>query len=280
MAPVLPTAYLNDAFVPIDEARVPALDRGFLFGDGVYEVVPYFDGQSLLLDEHVARLERSLDATGIANPRKRDQWRTLLDELVTRNGGGNQAVYVQVTRGADSGRDHAFPHGVAPTVFAMSSPLEIDTEGLARDGIAAVTATDFRWHRCDIKSTSLQANCMLREKAVQAGAVETIVIRDGVALEAAASSLFVVAGNTVTTTPNSTAILPGTTRDYVLELAQTLGLGTRIDTIPEAALRSADEIWLTAATRTVAPVTRLDGEPVGGGKPGPVWKRLIDAFGA
>ncbi len=278
MATILPTAYLNGDYLPIGEARVPALDRGFLFGDGVYEVVPYFNGQSLLLDEHLTRLERSLAATGISNPMGREQWRALLDSLVARNGGGDQSVYLQITRGADVTRDHAFPVGIAPTVFAMTSLLDTDFSNVARTGVAAVTADDFRWKRCDIKSTSLQANCMLREKAVQAGASETILISRGIALEGAASSLFVVSAEVVTTTPNSHSILPGTTRDLVLELARLDGMECRIADISETALRKADEIWLSGASRTLVPVTRLDGAAVGGGLPGPCWKRVIAAF--
>ncbi len=279
MSAILPTAYLNGRFLPIDEAKVPALDRGFLFGDGVYEVVPYFRDQGLLLDAHLDRLERSLAETGIRNPNARDEWRALLDGMVSRNGGGDQAVYVQVTRGADVMRDHVFPKGVEPTVFAMTWRLDFKFASMAREGIAAVTATDIRWRRCDIKSTSLQANCMLREKAAQAGAVETILLADGVALEGAATSLFVVKDGELVTTPNSPHILPGTTRDYTLQLARKVGLPSRVAPISESALRSADEVWLTAATKAVAPVTLLDGKPVGDGRPGPWWQRLIALFG-
>lgn len=278
MAQVLPIAFLNGEFVPIEQARVPALDRGFLFGDGVYEVVPYFEGKSMLIDAHISRLERSLAATGIHNPNTREQWQKLFDALVKSNGGGSQSVYLQVTRGTDSKRDHAFPEGLTPTVFAMSSSLKLDFSSLEREGIAAITADDIRWSRCDIKSTSLQANCMLRDKAVQAGAAETILIDQGIALEGAASSLFTVCAEVVTTTPNSHAILPGTTRDFVLQLARAEGFECRIADIREAELRAADEIWLTGATRTITPVTLLDGVAVGDGHPGPCWKRLIAAF--
>jgi D-alanine transaminase len=274
------TVYLDGQFLPPGQAMVPVLDRGFLFGDGVYEVIPAYGGRLFRLDEHLARLEDSLAAVRITNPHDRAQWAALLARLVTDNGGGDQSVYLQVTRGADSKRDHAFPKGVAPTVFAMSTPMAPLPAGMAEKGIAAITRGDYRWARCDIKAITLLANVLLRQEAVDAGAYETILIRDGQAIEGAASNLFIVAGGVILTPPKGPLLLPGITRDLVLELAAAHGVDAREAAISEAQLRAADEIWLTSSTREIMPVTLLDGVPVNGGKPGPVWARLLAHYQA
>ena len=274
------TVYLNGRFLPPGQAMVPVLDRGFLFGDGVYEVIPAYGGRLFRLEEHLARLEDSLAAVRIRNPHDRAGWAALLTRLVADNGGGDQSVYLQVTRGADSKRDHAFPKGIAPTVFAMSTPMAPLPPGMAERGIAAITRDDYRWARCDIKAITLLANVLLRQEAVDAGAYETILLRDGHAIEGAASNLFIVEDGVILTPPKGPLLLPGITRDLVLELAAAHGQSAREAAIGEAQLRAADEIWLTSSTREIMPVTLLDGAPVNGGKPGPVWARMLAHYQA
>jgi D-alanine transaminase len=271
------TAYLNGSFLPIEEARVPVLDRGFLFGDGVYEVIPVYAGRLFRLDEHLQRLERSLAEVRIANPHDRAGWTALLERLVAANGGGDLAVYLQITRGVAK-RDHAFPAAVHPTVFCMANPITpMSAEQLAR-GVSAVTRRDLRWGRCDIKAITLLANVLMRQEAAEEGAIEAILVRDGLATEGAASNLFVVRDGVIVTPPKGPRILPGITRDLVVELASGAGLPLREAEIPETVLRTAEEVWLTSSTKEVVPVTRLDGTAVGAGVPGPVWERVQDLY--
>jgi D-alanine transaminase len=276
MASALPVAYLNGAFLPIAEARITPLDRGFLFADAVYESVAVYGGRPLLLDEHLARLARSLRELQIANPHTPAAWRDLLGELVARNGSGDMGVYVQVTRGADTGRNHIFPQGVSPTVFAMASPLA--PVNLAEAGVRAVTGPDLRWSRCDIKTTALLPNVLQRHAASVAGASEMILIREGFVTEGAASSVIVVEGQTLCSRPGGHEVLPGTTLQLIRELAAGQGFGYREEPISESRLRKADEIWLTAALRGMSPVTHLDGQAVGNGLPGPVWLAVARAY--
>lgn len=270
----MPEVYLDGRFLPASEARVSVLDRGFLFGDGVYEVVPAYGGHPLRLSRHLDRLGASLAAVGIAAPHTPAQWEELVAELLRRAGPGDHAIYLQITRGADVRRDHLYPPDLKPTVFAMCSPLAgMPPERLAR-GLSARVLEDIRWDRCDIKAITLLANVMLRQAAREAGADEAILVRRGDALEGTASSLFTVRDGVLTTPPQSAYLLPGVTRDLVLELAEANGLAWREAAIPETALRQADEIWLSSSTREVVPVTQLDGHPVGDGLPGPVWQRM------
>ncbi|APZ44113.1 D-amino acid aminotransferase [Acidihalobacter ferrooxydans] len=266
--------YLNGRFLPLAEAQVSVLDRGFLFGDGVYEVVPAYGGYPFRLTEHLARLSASLAAVGIAEPLDRAGWEALFAELLRRAGPGDQSLYLQITRGADVRRDHLYRPQLAPTVFAMCSPLAgPPAEQLAR-GLTVSTLNDIRWERCDIKAITLLANVMLRQRAREAGADDAILLRDGLALEGTASSLFVVHDGVLTTPPKGTRLLPGVTRDLVLELAADNALAWREADITEAQLRAADEIWLSSSTREVMPVTVLDGANVGTGTPGPVWHHM------
>ncbi len=272
--------YLDGHFLPAGEARVSVLDRGFLFGDGIYEVVPVYGGHLFRLDQHLDRLDASLATVGISAPFDRAGWESLLAELVRRAGPGDHSVYLQITRGADVRRDHVYPPDLKPTVFAMSSPLSgPPAEQLAR-GLSVRTLEDIRWDRCDIKAITLLANVMLRQAAREAGADDAVLVRHGFALEATASSLFMVHDGILTTPPKSRHLLPGVTRDLVLELARANGLPCREESIPETALRRADEIWLTSSTREVMAVTRLDGMPVADGMPGPVWKQMHDWYQA
>jgi len=277
LARTLEIAYLNGEYLPINKASISPLDRGFLFGDAVYEVVPIYGDQPLLLDVHLTRLEHSLRELSIDNPYSRSEWKSVVSNLAQRNGGGDLTVYLQVSRGADSGRDQVFPQALPPTVFAMAAKLQsIDY----RAGVSAITLADNRWARCDIKSTSLLANVLARETAAKAGAVDAILIRDGKVTEAAVSSVLLVYNGELVRRCNSQAILPGTTTDFVVELAKSAGYHCREEEITEQRLRQADEIWLTGATKGIAPIVRLDGEPIGDGRPGPVWQKVIELFEA
>ena len=278
MAAPLPVSYLNGAFVPLSEARISPLDRGFLYSDGVYEVMPVYGGRPFRFEAHAARLARSLAAIRMQDPHTRSEWRNLLSSLITRNGGGDQYVYWQVTRGAELGRNHAPLPQIPRTVFAFCAPLPLTPAAILEDGVECVTAPDTRWAHCDIKSVSLLANVLLRQLAVDAGAAETILLRDGELMEASASAVHVVVNGVIVSPPNSHRILPSTTRSAMEEVADAAGVKYESRPVSEAQLRTAQEIWLSAATREVQPVTRLDGKPVGTGKPGPVWRRVYEQW--
>ena len=278
MARTLPIASLNGDFQPLESVRISPLDRGFLFGDGVYEVIPVYDGLPFRMDPHVARLANSLAAIRVPNPLTPAEWRQLVSSLIEANGAGTMSVYLQVSRGADVRRDHGFPGAATATVFAMCSSMDPMRPEIRRDGAAAMVTDDTRWQRCDIKATSLLPNVLTRQLAEESGCIEAIMVRDGLVTEGAASTVFIVSEGVVVTPPNGPGILPGTTRDLVLELADSADLPTRIAPVTEAQLRSADEIWLTSATREVVPVSRLDGAAVGAGRPGPVWQRMVELY--
>ena len=279
MAAPLPTAWFNGSFMPLAEVRLSPLDRGFLFGDSVYEVVPVYAGQPFLLEPHLDRLERSLNEVRIRNPYGRREWVALVAGLVQRNDGGNGAVYLQVTRGADAGRDHTFPGDqIQPTVFGMMTPIRDAQPG--QPGIRAITSPDLRWGRCDIKSTALLANVLARQAAQEALASEAILIRDGQLTEGSASSVIIVENGSLIRRPAGREVLPGTTTDAVFAVARRCGRTCREEPISEERLRRADEIWVAAATRGIAPVVVLDGRPVGTGQPGPVWQQVAAAFDA
>lgn len=280
MAEPFPICHLDGAWVPLREARISPLDRGFLYGDGVYEVTPVFGGRPFRWAEHLVRLRRSLGEIRMRDPHDDAGWHDLMAQLVARNGGGDQYVYLQVSRGAEYGRSHAPLPDIPPTVFAFAAPLPVLPAAMAEAGLACVTAQDTRWARCDIKSVSLLANVLLRQLAVDAGAQETILLRDGRLTDASASTVHVVLGGRVVTPPNSNLILHGTTRSVVDELCDAHGLPFEAREVSEQELRGASEILLSAATRGVHPVTRLDGAPVGDGRPGPVYRRLRQAFDA
>lgn len=265
--------YLNGEFMPIEEARIPVLDRGFIFGDGVYEVVPVYSRRPFRLAEHLRRLQYSLDKVRIDNPRSAAEWAQLLGEIIQRNAGDDQSVYLQITRGVAK-RDHAFPKGIKPTVFMMSTPLVTPAPALVESGVACVTAQDHRWLNCDIKSVSLLGNCMLRQLSVDAGAAETILFRDGQLTEASSSNVFIVRDGVVLAPPKDHLVLPGITYDVVIEIARAREFQIEIRPVSEAEVRSADEIWVTSSTKEVLAVTTLDGKPVGDGKPGLLFRRM------
>jgi D-alanine transaminase len=269
--------YLNGEFMPLESARIPVLDRGFIFGDGVYEVIPVYSGHPFRLPEHLQRLGNSLAGIRLANPLTDDEWTRLIHELIARNQGDDQSVYLQITRGTAK-RDHAFPKDAKQTVFMMSSPLTTPAREQIENGVGAITASDFRWLKCDVKSVALLGNCLLRQLAADAGCVETILFRDGHLTEASASNVFVVKNGIVLTPPKSNFILPGITYDVVLEILAANRLPHEIRQITEEEVRSADELWVTSSTKEILAVTTLDGKPVGTGKPGAVFKRALQLY--
>jgi len=269
--------FLNGRFLPIEEASVPVLDRGFIFGDGVYELVPVYSLVPFRLDEHLARLERSLAEARIRNPHSRTQWRDIIYRLVDGQPFEDQGVYFQVTRGVAK-RDHSFPKGVEPTVFMMANPLVTPPRELVENGAAAVTAQDNRWLRCDIKSISLIGNCLLRQLSAEAGAAETILFRDGRLTEASASNVFAVKRGMILTPPKNNLILPGITYDVVTELAQANGLPLELRDVAEQEVRAADEIWVTSSSKEVLAIVSLDGRQVGDGRPGPLFARMYQLY--
>jgi len=269
--------FLNGKFLPIEQAMVPVLDRGFIFGDGVYELVPVYSRVPFRIDEHLRRLERSLAEVKIRNPYTAAQWKEIIARLIGEQAFDDQGVYLQVTRGVAK-RDHAFPKDVEPTVFIMSNPLVSPPRELVEKGAAAVSAADYRWLRCDIKSISLIGNCLLRQVSADAGAAETIMFRDGMLTEASASNVFIVKGGTIRSPAKSKLILPGITYDVVVELAQAAGMPIEFAEISEAEVRAADEVWITSSSKEVLAITELDGKPVGDGKPGPAFRRMHQLY--
>ena len=269
--------FLNGKFLPIEQAMVPVLDRGFIFGDGVYELIPVYSRAPFRMEDHLARLERSLAAVRIKNPYTREKWREIILQLVAQQPSKDQAVYFQVTRGVAK-RDHAFPAGVEPTVFVMANPLVNPPRELVEKGGSAVTAVDNRWLRCDIKSISLIGNCLLRQVSADAGAQETILLRDGKLTEASASNVFIVKRGVLLSPPKSNLILPGITYDVVTEIAQAGKIPLEFRDIAEAEVRSADEVWVTSSSKEILAIVTLDGKPVADGRPGPLFKRAFQLY--
>jgi D-alanine transaminase len=265
--------YLNGEFLPIEKAFIPVLDRGFIFGDGVYEVIPVYSKHPFRMAEHLVRFERSHQSIRIPNPLTDAEWTKLVNDLVARNAGDDQSVYLQVTRGVAK-RDHAFPKDVKPTVFGMSSPLSTPAREAIENGVHAVTAVDYRWLKCDVKSTSLLGNCLLRQTAADAGALEVVMFRDGFLTEGSSSNVFVVKNGVILAPPKDNLVLPGITYDVVVELARANNVPIEVRPVREAEVRAADEIWVTSSTKEVLAVSTLDERAVGGGKPGPVFRRM------
>jgi D-alanine transaminase len=268
-----PIAHFNGKLLPLDEISISPLDRGFIFGDGVYEVIPVYDGVPLHAREHFERLQRSMDEIQLRNPQTTEQWIAATDALLAHHP-GNQSVYIQVTRGAPKKRDHVIPKDLQPTVFMMCYPLASPSKDAIENGVACVTARDFRWEKCHIKSTSLLGNVLARQISADAGATETILVRDGMLTEASASNVFVVKDGVVAAPPRDHLILLGITYDLLTRLAAEGTLRLEIRPIGEDELRNADEVWLSSSTKEVLAVTTLDGKPVGSGKPGPAFRRM------
>lgn len=266
--------YLNGKRMPLTQASVPVMDRGFLFGDGVYEVIPVYSRKPFRIGEHLARLQQSLDGIRLANPHADAEWREIVADIVAGAEWDDQSVYLQVTRGPMAVRNHAFPAAVTPTVLVMTEPLVTPPAAQRASGISAVSAADIRWLRCDLKTTSLLANCLLRQLAVDAGCAETVLFRDGFLTEGAASNVFAVKNGVLLAPPKNHLMLPGITYDVVLEIAAANGLPFEVRDITEAEVRAADELWMSSSTKEVLPIVTLDGRPVGDGKPGPVYARM------
>jgi D-alanine transaminase len=272
------TVYLNGEFLPLDQARVPVMDRGFLFGDGVYELIPVYSRHPFRLAEHLRRLQGSLDGIHLTNPHSNAEWTTLIERIVAAGESDDQSVYIQITRGPMAVRNHAFPKTITPTVFMMGEALHTPPDTQREQGIAAVSAADFRWLRCDLKVTSLLANCLLRQMAVDAGCIETLLFRDGYLSEGAASNIFMVKDGLLLAPPKNHLMLAGITYDVVLEVAAAHRLAHEVRDVREEEVREADELWMTSSTKEVLPIVTLDGKPVGHGencgKPGPVFAKM------
>ncbi len=271
--------HLNGQTLKLCDAQVSVLDRGFIFGDGVYEVVPVYGRRLFRFDAHLARLARSLAKLRIPNPHDRDGWLALARELVAAQPAEDQLLYLQVTRGVAL-RDHAMPEGLTPTVFAMTSAFRAPTAEQRHQGVACVTARDFRWERGDIKSTSLLGNVLARQISADHGAAETLLLRDGWLTEGSSSNVWIVHEGALLGPPKSELVLEGVRVDLLAELCEECGIAYNLRPIAEADVRAADEIMLSSATKEVLPVTRLDGDPVGSRKPGPLWKKAYALFQA
>jgi D-alanine transaminase len=278
------TIYLNGEYMPIEEAKISVLDRGFIFGDGVYEVIPVYSRKAFRLGGHLRRLQQSLDSIQLGNPHSDDEWTKLINELIARNAAEDQYLYLHITRGVAK-RDHAFPKPpVRPTVFMMSSPLLTPPAPLLHSGVACITAPDNRWLRCDIKAIALLPNVLLRQMAVDAGAMETILIRagsnneDAFMTEGAASNIFVVKNGKLLAPPKDNLMLPGITYDVILEIAAANKIPYEVRRIAAAEVFAADELLLTSSTKEVLPITQLDGKPVSNGKPGAMFTQLHQLY--
>jgi len=267
-------AWLDGGFLPLADARISPLDRGYLFADAVYEVLPVYGGRVYRLEQHLDRLERSLREIRLPAPLPREQWRRICGGLVARNGGGDLLIYLQVSRGPEDQRMHVPRGATRPTVFAFASPATPPSADPATRAVACITAEDIRWGRCDIKSTALLANVLLKWQAEEAGAVEAVLLRAGEVTEGSSSSVHALVDGTLVTPPPSNAVLPGTTRDVLFEIADRCGIGCRFAVVREDDLRRAPEVMIGSAGGGLRAVTSLDGEPVGDGRPGPVFERL------
>jgi D-alanine transaminase len=270
--------YLNGRHLPIEEATISVMDRGFLYGDGIYEVIPVFGGKLLRAEGHLERLQNSLNRISLSNPFNNAQWLELFDQLLQKNAGEDRAIYLQISRGVYAKRDLSINADYPPTVFAMVlhvTPPDID---VVSAGISAITVDDFRWGACDIKSTALVANVMLKQQAVDAGVDDAILVKNCMVSEGTASNVFIVKNNVLITPPTGHQLLPGITRDLVIEIARNNAILVEEREIKEAELFYADEIWMTSSTREIAPVIRLNGEVVGTGSAGKMWKQMVDLY--
>jgi D-alanine transaminase len=270
--------YLNGEFLPLGNAKISVLDRGFIYGDGVYEVVPVYARKPFRMPQHLARLGHSLEGIRLADP-LRDRWTPLIGDLIARQPFDDQAVYLQITRGVAK-RDHAFPQGVTPTVFMMSNPLVVPTREQVEHGVGVITAEDNRWLRCDLKTTSLVGNVLMRQLAADHDAIETVMFRNGYLTEASASNVLIVRDGRIIAPPKDNLILPGITYDATLEIAKAIGVPLDVRAVTRAEALGADEMWLSSSSKEVLAITRVDGQAFAGGAPGPVFRRVWEAFQA
>jgi D-alanine transaminase len=277
----LPICYLNGEFVPVQEARISPFDRGFIFGDGVYEVIPVYGGKPLRMREHLQRLQRSMDFIELANPNSIAQWEALIAQLVARNDGGNVGIYIQVTRGVAK-RDFSPPKGIAPTVFMMANTLSTPSRELYEKGISCVSLDDFRWERCHVKATSLLGAVLLKHEANQQEADDCVLFRSGFLTESSSSNVCAVKNGVILCPPKDNLILPGITYELMIELATQAGMPIDMRRVSRKEVNAADELWITSSTREVVAITKLDGKLVGrgdnAGRPGPLFWQMFDLF--
>jgi D-alanine transaminase len=268
------TVYLNGDYLPVTEAKISVMDRGFLFGDGVYEVIPAYAGKLFRLEDHLGRLDNSLKSIRLQNPHSHEQWRTILSALLKQ--GEDQSVYLQITRGPAPKRDFPFPQTITPTVFAMVTGITPYSD--PDNGAKAISMEDNRWKLCNTKAITLLANVLLRQAAIDNGCAESILFRDGFLTEGAASNVFAVIDGILMTPPLSPYILPGITRDVILEIARKNNIPCSEQAIAQAEIAKASELWITSSTREIIPVCELDGKIIGTGKPGPMWLTFYKLF--
>ena len=269
--------YLNGEYTPLNQAKVSVLDRGFIFGDGIYDVVPVYGRKLFRFAQHLARLDRNLGKLRIANPHSSDEWLERCRKLIAAHASEDQMIYIQVTRGV-APRDHVMPKDIAPTAFIMASAMKPPSAQAVREGVACVTAQDFRWERGDIKSTSLLGNVLARQVSADVGATETILFREEQLTEASSSNVWVVQGGAVHGVPKSEHVLEGIRYELIRELCEEQGISFSLQPISAAQVRGADELMISSASKEVLPVVLLDGKPIGSGKPGPVFQRLFSAY--
>ncbi|MDR3410791.1 MAG: D-amino acid aminotransferase [Formivibrio sp.] len=273
-------AYLNGRYAPLPELQVSVMDRGFLFGDGVYELVPVYDRRPFRLVEHLRRMGKSMAAVALVDPYSLAQWEQIVGQVSASQDFADQSIYLQVTRGPAWPRSHAFPTDIHPTIFVYAEPLLPPAPALILNGVMAVTANDIRWGRCNIKACSLMANVLLKQMAVEAGADEVILLRDGGLIEGGSSNVFIVRDGLILAPPPSERMLTGITYDVVQELAQAHRLPLVLREISEAEFRTADEVWITSSSKEILAVVELDGRPIGNGVPGPIYRRMNDFYQA
>ena len=271
-------AYLNGDFAPLDQLKISVLDRGFLFGDGVYEMIPVYNRYIFRLDEHLLRLERNLAELHIPNPYSLAHWREIIQQLVAQQDFVDQSIYLQVSRGPAYPRNHAFPAEVNPTIFMFADPLEPPDMQWVEQGVSAISTDDIRWLRCNVKAISLLANVLVKQQAADAGVAETILLRDGVLTEGAASNIFIVKAGVIYSPAPSPLMLTGITYDLLVELAQKNALPLVLGEVTEAMLRQADEVWLTSSSKEILAIVNLDGQPVGNGQVGPIYKKMYGFY--
>jgi len=270
-------AFLNGEYLPLEGCRVSVLDRGFIYGDGVYELLPVYKNNAFYLTQHLERLQRSMAEIKVESPYDNSEWQALINNLIQQSEHDDLAIYIQITRGV-APRDHVFPSATQATVFAMANPLPIIPSEYLKNGVELITSNDIRWQRCDIKTISLLANILAKQEAAEASAVEAIMIRDDHALEGSASNLFLVRDGVVYTHPKDNLILPGITRDFVLELLDEIGIECKQQHIPKDWLYSADELWITSSSKEVLAATKIDQKIVADGRPGEVWRKTYNLY--
>ncbi len=270
--------FLNNEFIPLSEAKISPLDRGLLFGDSVYEVIPAFDGKPFCLAAHLDRLNQGLQAISMSPPFTHERWETILDELLQKNGRGDQSIYLQITRGADIIRDLEIPTGITPTVFAISFPKKRLSKNEQALGMKVAIVTDIRWKYCHIKTTARLAYLLMYNKVKAAGFDEAIIMNTGYALEGTGSNLFIVRHNVIITPPKSSLLLSGITREQILMLAEKNKIPYRENKISERDLLKADEVWISSSIRGIMPILKINDNLIGDGKPGPVWDRMWDLY--